>query len=120
MVDVGAPRENEKDDAEESSPRLRLRKSLSRLPGPLVFVLVCAAIYFVVFSAFTMNRHEVYSSARFDLGNMDQAVWNTSEGRILEATSEDGENRSRLANHADFLLLLFAPCIGSTQAPTGF
>lgn len=86
-----------------------LRRSLSRLPGPLVFVMAFAIMYFVAFSALTMHRHEVYSSARFDLGNMDQAVWNTSEGRLLESTSEAGENRSRLANHADFLLVAFAP-----------
>ncbi|MGH3146506.1 MAG: DUF2079 domain-containing protein, partial [Rubrobacter sp.] len=51
----------------------------------------------------------VYLSSRFDLGNMDQAVWNSSEGRPLEATDENGELTSRLKNHADFLLFLFAP-----------
>lgn len=94
-----------------------MRKRLSRLPGPLAFVLAAAAVYFIVFAAFTMNRHEVYSSARFDLGNMDQAVWNTSEGRILETTSEAGENRSRLANHADFLLIAFAPLYWIAASP---
>ncbi len=93
------------------------RKRLSRLPGPLSFMLAVAAVYVVVFSVFTMNRHEVYSSARFDLGNMDQAVWNTSEGRVLETTSEAGENRSRLANHADFLLIAFAPLYWISASP---
>jgi uncharacterized membrane protein len=93
----------------EGTSSVSFRKRLSRVSGPLAFVAALAVLYFVVFSAFTMHRHEVYSSARFDLGNMDQAVWNTSEGRILESTTEAGENRSRLANHADFLLVAFAP-----------
>lgn len=66
-------------------------------------------VYALVFTALSIYRHEVYSSSRFDLGNMDQAVWNSSEGRILEATNEDGEIASRLKNHADFLLLAYVP-----------
>ncbi|AHY45461.1 putative membrane protein (DUF2079) [Rubrobacter radiotolerans] len=77
--------------------------------GPREFVLVLCVLYMLVFSALTIERHEVYSSARFDLGNMDQAVWNTTEGRILEVTGDNGENRSRLINHTDFFLLAYVP-----------
>lgn len=103
MAETGTLSREEKDGVEGGSGGAtrssRAKKRFSRLPGPLGFV----AVYFVVFSALTMYRHEVYSSARSDLGNMDQAVWNTSEGRFLESPNEQGENRSRLANHADFL-----------------
>jgi uncharacterized membrane protein len=108
MAQTGTVSEEEVGSIKDESP-VSLGKRVSRLPGPLVFVLVLVVLYAVAFSAFTMHRHEVYSSARFDLGNMDQAVWNTSEGRVLETTSLEGENRSRLANHADFLLIAFAP-----------
>ncbi|MBA2693568.1 MAG: DUF2079 domain-containing protein [Rubrobacter sp.] len=116
MTEAGTTVKNEGDILRGDSSG-SLRKRLSRRSGPLFFVLAVAVVYFIVFAAFTMNRHEVYSSARFDLGNMDQAVWNTSEGRILENTSLEGENRSRLANHADFLLIAFAPLYWISASP---
>ncbi|MGH3087349.1 MAG: DUF2079 domain-containing protein [Rubrobacteraceae bacterium] len=73
------------------------------------FVIVAALFYAVLISFLSVYKHEIYASSRFDLGNMDQAVWNSSEGRILEATDERGEITSRLKNHADFLLLAFVP-----------
>jgi uncharacterized membrane protein len=72
-------------------------------------VLVAILVYAVVIGGLSMYKHEVYGSSRFDLGNMDQAVWNSAQGRILEATDETGELTSRLRNHADFLLLAFVP-----------
>jgi len=47
--------------------------------------------------------------ARFDLGNMVQAVWSTAHGRPLEMTLLSGEQAVRLASHADPILVLFAP-----------
>jgi uncharacterized membrane protein len=41
---------------------------------------------------------------------MTQTVWNTSQGRFFEFTSPNGtETLSRLAYHADFVLVFFAP-----------
>lgn len=40
---------------------------------------------------------------------MDQAVWNTSQGRIFVSNTDDGEIGSRLSAHADFILIFFAP-----------
>lgn len=45
----------------------------------------------------------------FDLGNMDQTVWNTIHGRIFQTSNINGEAISRLSSHADFLLILFSP-----------
>ena len=48
--------------------------------------------------------------ARYDLGNMVQAVWSTAHGRPLEVTSGvTGEQIVRLANHVDPILVLLAP-----------
>lgn len=85
--------------------------------GPAGFVWLCAGLYALAFSALTIRRHETYSSARFDLANMDQAIWNTSQGRILEVTGETGENVGRLVNHADFFLLLYAPLYWLWESP---
>jgi Predicted membrane protein (DUF2079) len=47
---------------------------------------------------------------RFDLGNMVQAVWSTTEGRPLEYThGSTGEQVVRLAAHVDPFLVLLAP-----------
>ncbi|WP_119065995.1 DUF2079 domain-containing protein [Rubrobacter indicoceani] len=85
--------------------------------GPGAFVWCCAVLYGAVFSLLTIRRHETYSSARFDLANMDQAIWNSANGRILEVTGEAGENLTRLVNHADFLLLAYVPLYWLWESP---
>jgi uncharacterized membrane protein len=47
--------------------------------------------------------------ARFDLGNMVQAVWSTARGRPLEVTDASGEQIVRLGSHVDPILTLLAP-----------
>ena len=98
---------------------VRLRKTLRvlRRPGPREVVIILSVLYVVVFSLLSIYKHETYASSRFDLGNMDQAVWNSAHGRILEATDEQGEITSRLKNHADFLLLAFVPLYWISPSP---
>jgi len=55
------------------------------------------------------DRYSDFRYARFDLGNMVQAVSNTADGRILENTNVAGEQVSRLASHVDPILVVFAP-----------
>jgi uncharacterized membrane protein len=95
------------------------RKALRRLayPKPGAFVLFFALLYSVLFVFLSIYKHEIYASSRFDLGNMDQAVWNSARGDILEATDETGEISSRLKNHADFLLLAFVPFYWIYESP---
>jgi uncharacterized membrane protein len=50
-----------------------------------------------------------YRTARFDLGNAGQAIWNTAHGHVLETTSVGGEQFTRLGSHVEPLLLLLAP-----------
>jgi uncharacterized membrane protein len=61
-------------------------------------------------SALAIWRHDAFLSHRYDLGNMVQAVWSTTQGRLLETTDgATGEQMSRLAGHFDPALLLFLP-----------
>ena len=63
--------------------------------------------YFIIAS---ILRYENYFAGRFDLGNMDQAVWNTLHGRFFQLTDPNGVDIvSRLAFHADYILVLLAP-----------
>jgi uncharacterized membrane protein len=62
-------------------------------------------------AVFALVRSEYLSFrlARYDLGNMVQAVWSTSQGRLLESTTTPGEQMARLGGHVDPILALLTP-----------
>ncbi|HAL61351.1 MAG TPA: hypothetical protein DCP08_02980 [Chloroflexi bacterium] len=66
------------------------------------------ALYVVTFSIITILKHEAFQTTAFDLGNMDQAVWNSLHGRLLPFTNW-GEEGTRLAYHLDPVLILISP-----------
>lgn len=73
----------------------------------LVIALISA--YTIFFSYFSILRHHNYYSYRFDLGNMEQTIWNTARGDIFVMTDAEGfGNISRLKYHADFFLILIS------------
>jgi uncharacterized membrane protein len=76
----------------------------------LMAALVCTAIllYIAVFSYLTVLEHAAFETTAFDLGNMDQAVWNSLRGRLLPFTNW-GEEGTRLAYHVDPILVLISP-----------
>lgn len=65
-------------------------------------------LYVLLFSYLTILKHEAFETTAFDLGNMDQAVWNSLRGRFLPFTNE-GEEETRLAYHVDPILILISP-----------
>ena len=90
--------------------KLKNNSRILRLNPYLLIVCFCAIIYFAFFSIYTTTRHDMYISGRFDLGNMTQTVWNTARGNFFTLTNPDGvEQISRLADHSDIILVLFAP-----------
>lgn len=73
-------------------------------------VLSLALIYTIYFATISMLRYDNFYAGRFDLGNMAQTVWNTSVGNFFMLTDPNGTKEvSRLAFHADFILVLLAP-----------
>jgi len=76
---------------------------------PLTALWAAVAAYAAGFGALSVLRHEAFSTGRFDLGNMTQAVWATAHGNPLRVTSLAGEQISRLASHVDPILVAFAP-----------
>ena len=71
-----------------------------------LFVLIYSSYY----SLASILRHENFYSGRFDLGNMDQTVWNTVNGRIFQMTDPNNTSVvSRLNFHSDFMLILLSP-----------
>lgn len=83
-----------------------------------ILLLVFIFIYILYFTGATFLRYDNFFSGRFDLGNMDQTVWNTVHGRIFKLTDPDGTNIiSRLSIHADFILILISPLYFIWQNP---
>ncbi len=74
-------------------------------------ILVCLyLLYTIYFTVTSFLRYDNFYTGRFDLGNMAQTVWNSSRGRFFLFTNPNGTDTvSRLAFHADFILVLLAP-----------
>lgn len=90
--------------------KIKANSQLLSLNPYFLIVSVFAFCYFLFFTSYTIARHDAFLSGRFDLGNMSQTVWNTSQGNFFMLTNPDGtEKISRLADHSDILLVLFAP-----------
>jgi uncharacterized membrane protein len=68
-------------------------------------------VYAALFVSAVVVHWVVFKEARFDLGNMVQAIWNTLHGHFLETTTATGHQRDRLGFHVDPFLLLFAPLL---------
>lgn len=67
-------------------------------------------VYIIYFTWTSFLRFDNFYTGRFDLGNMVQAVWNTTHGRVLTVTNpQSTENLSRLAFHGDFFLIFLTP-----------
>jgi uncharacterized membrane protein len=77
--------------------------------APRTLLWITIAAYAFGFSALSILRHRAFSTGRFDLGNMVQAVWSTAHGHPLQITGLRGDQISRLGAHFDPILAAFAP-----------
>lgn len=94
----------------------RLRAALATPQGQrrLAWAIVLALILLdvVLIGQRVLVRHFAYRSEAFDLGNMDQAVWNTLHGHFFRFTNRGIDwygPPTRLAIHVEPILLLIAP-----------
>ena len=65
-------------------------------------------IFAVVLAALALNRHAAFETNGFDLGNVNQAVWNTAQGRLFAFTNM-APLTNRLTLHVEPILFLFVP-----------
>ncbi|MBI2420705.1 MAG: DUF2079 domain-containing protein [Candidatus Levybacteria bacterium] len=93
-----------------------LKKTLKQIVGLIkknkheTALIVLFVLYISYFTAATFLKYDNYYTGRFDLGNMAQTLWNTYHGRLFILTDPNGvEIFSRLAFHADFILILLSP-----------
>jgi uncharacterized membrane protein len=87
---------------------------------PRLLLWAATAAFACGFAALSVLRHESFATGRFDLGNMTQAVWSTTQGRFLETTDLSGVQISRLGAHFDPILAAFAPLWWLWPDPTLF
>ena len=60
--------------------------------------------YLAFFGPLTVLQHNAFQTTAFDLGNVDQAVWNTRHGRPFAMTNIEGLT-NRLGTHVEPILL---------------
>jgi uncharacterized membrane protein len=82
---------------------------VKRLPTAVMTVTAASVAYAAGFAALSVLRHRAFTTGRFDLGNMVQAVWWTAHGHPLRMTNLHGQQISRLAAHVDPILAVFGP-----------
>jgi len=64
--------------------------------------------FVLTFATLLLRRHAALATNGLDLGNVDQALWNTARGDVLAFTNM-APIRNRLALHVEPILLLFVP-----------
>lgn len=82
-----------------------------------IILVLLIVIYIFYFTLSSFLRYDNFYAGRFDLGNMDQTVWNTIHGRFFQASNDNGSAISRLSTHADFMLVLLSPFYFIWQSP---
>jgi uncharacterized membrane protein len=75
------------------------------LPGLVVLLLSLA--YIVFFSVYSLQRHATLNSYAADLSFIDQPMWNTLHGHLLERTMGDRQV-SRVAEHLEPIIIPIA------------
>ena len=84
------------------------RKSKNLIP--IIIVAFSSFIYITYTIFFSISKHVNFYTGKFDLGNMENTVWNTVHERFFVFSNPDSMGElSRLSAHADFILVLFAP-----------
>jgi uncharacterized membrane protein len=84
----------------------------------LVWLMVASFIALVGYHV--LYRHWEYHTDAFDLGNMDQAVWNTLHGHLFRFTNRGNDDfgpPTRLSIHVEPVILLLAPLYLIHAAP---
>lgn len=72
----------------------------------LLIVIALMIVYSAYFSAYSIQRHNTFRTHASDMGQMDQALWNTLHGHLLEDTRPDGHQAPRLTDHVEPIFLV--------------
>ncbi len=86
-------------------------RNLNQVQIAWLLMILAVVVYALIMSYQSVLRYETFRATAFDLGNMDQAVWNTLHGRFLVWTNQ-GDNYfgppTRLAQHVEPIFFLLS------------
>ncbi len=95
--------------ADQKNPQKSAQSAVSarriRLPHLLLALAVLGYAFY--FSHYTLTRYAAFESRALDMGNLNQAVWNTAFGDLLRQTNQPGV-MNRLSLHVEPILLPIA------------
>jgi uncharacterized membrane protein len=77
-------------------------RHVARIATGILWSLI--VLYVAYFGTMTVRKHNAFQTTAYDLGNVDQAVWNTRHGRPLAMTNIEGLT-NRLGTHVEPILL---------------
>lgn len=80
---------------------------IKSLPKPQVLLTLAIFAYAILFSDLTLTRYWAFEARALDMGNLDQAIWNTAHGRPFHLTNQPG-TVNRLSLHVEPILLPIA------------
>jgi uncharacterized membrane protein len=66
-------------------------------------------LFAVYFSQLTILRYHAYEARALDMGNLNQAIWNTAHGDWFRMTNQEVGLTNRLSYHVEPIILLIAP-----------
>jgi len=84
------------------------RSRLPRLDAYHWLLLVAIVVYIVVFARLAFEIHAGMRTHKADLGQFDQAIWNSSQGRFLQQTDGGGIS-TRMTDHVEPILVFISP-----------
>jgi uncharacterized membrane protein len=85
-----------------------LEQPVIQLRTAWALTILLMVAYIVVLSILSLYRYWTFQAEAFDLGNMDQVIWNTLHGRFFEFTNRGWDYYgppTRLAIHVEPILL---------------
>ncbi len=88
--------------------QFKIQNSKLKIYKPEWMVAGLVVIFALFFALLSVQQHRAFLTNGLDLGNVDQALWNTAHGRFLEFSLMT-PIRSRLALHVEPILLAFVP-----------
>lgn len=82
-----------------------------------LFIIIASFILYT--SIYSILKYKYLYTGIYDLGNMNQTLWNTLHGYFFMETDPNGTAVlvSRLSDHADFLLLFLTPIYALFSSP---
>lgn len=73
-----------------------------------LLLLALSLTYILVFGKLAFDQHAAMRTHQADLGQIDQAIWNSSRGRLLEFTKDERQS-IRLTDHVEPIFVLISP-----------